>query len=191
MNHTLKRLLFFILLFISSTLLNAQGPFVGTIVSNKGKTAIKAGWAGAVEVAAVYTPEVLSKDESSFLGGSIKIPVWPSKSLNYEGDLFVAFFFTYTGGVIQKPNVASKKSQAFTSTYAFSPELIWFNNKIGLSIPLEVGYGRSHLIQDFRDQYDASSNAYFVKRGFYFSTGLRIYLFNAECPYLKGLKIGY
>jgi len=169
----------------------AQGPFLATAISNKGTSTVKVGWAGAIELAAVYTPRQFTKDESSFLGGSLKIPVWPSKSLNYEGDLFVAFFFTYTGGVLQKPTIERAKSQAFTSTYAFSPELIWFNKKIGLSIPLEVGYGRSHLIQDFRNQYDVSSNAYFVKKGFYFSTGLRIYLFNAECPYLKGLKIGY
>jgi hypothetical protein len=164
---------------------------VATAISNRGSTTIKAGWAGAIELAAVYTPQMFTKDKSSFLGGSLKIPVWPSKALNYDGDLFVAFFFTYTGGSIKMPTSSGSKSQAFTSTYALSPELIWFNKKIGLSIPLEIGYGRSHLIQDFRRQIDPSSNAYFVKKGFFFSTGVRIYLFNAECPYLKGLKIGY
>ncbi len=167
----------------------AQGPFVSGVISHKGVSTIKAGWSGLIEAGVVYMPEAFTKDKTSFLGGSIKLPVWLPKSLNYDGNFFLAYFFTYTGGVFSlSSNETISKKQAFTSTYSFSPELIWFSNKIGISVPIEIGYGRSHLIQNFRNPV---SNDLILKKGIYFSTGLRFYLFNNECPYTKGLKIGY
>jgi len=166
----------------------AQGPFITGLISQNGKGAIKAGWAGLIEVGGVYTPKSFTKDLSSFIGGSIKIPVWPTRTLNYDGTLFLSYFFTYTGGVIKAPEFDDIIKQTYVSTYAFSPEFIWFNRSIGFAVPLEIGYGRSHLIQDFRNQVSAN---FPLRKGFFFSTGLKIYLFNNECPYTKGLDIGY
>lgn len=185
----------FILTFHTS---HGQGPFMGITIGNpeQGLLGARLGTtiANRVEAYAMYHPQLQKFNNPGYYGLSVKYPFnYFSLSEGYESMTILSMYVNYTGGMIHVPkfDAGNSTSTAKKFVYGHAPavgvELMRFG-KFSFSVPLELGFGRMHFNQTFKDQTPDPVTGYTLQSSIFLMAGFKFFISSSKCDeYIQNL----
>lgn len=178
----------------------SQGLFLGATAGEKGLTGFKAGYSlgGILEIGAMYNPLLKKSSNGGYAGGLLKLPLYYKPiGTTYSSTFLFGVNLSGNAGLVLYPkadtlsltNAVKVAKNDLGRAVSLGFELMWFGESLGISIPIDLGYGKMHFTQSF-DRADP--NTFHLKNDLYVMAGIKIFLSRNHCrDYIENLNGGY